>query len=63
MRKAGWMPQFYYAQGIPPRDSINFGFFHPDSVTLPIMVPATGDLTTAILQAAYKAVVEMEARG
>ena len=29
-RSIGWHPQFYYAQGPAPEDSVNRGFFHPE---------------------------------
>jgi hypothetical protein len=29
-RSIGWHPKFYYAQGSPPEDSVNRGFFHQE---------------------------------
>ena len=52
-RSIGWHPQFYYAQGPAPEDSVNRGFFH--SETGSVMSQEREDFA-GFVDALYKAV-------
>ena len=52
-RSIGWHPQFYYAQGPAPEDSVNRGFFN--SETGSVMSQERSDFA-GFVEALYKAV-------
>jgi len=52
-RSIGWHPQFYYAQGPAPEDSVNRGFFHQEKGA--VMSQEREDFA-GFVEAMYKAV-------